>query len=192
MFYTKNGGNKMSNLIEKKIDSTSIYDGIIVKLFKDTVELPNGKEAYREVIRHPGAVCVIPITDDGDVVFVRQFRYPFNDEILELPAGKLDIGELPIDAAKRELSEETGVISSTLIPLGRFYSTPAIIDEVIYIYLATNLKFGEQSLDEDEFLEIERIPFSEAIDMVINDKLPDGKTQVGILKAKHYFEKNRN
>lgn len=182
----------MSNLTEKKINSTSIYDGIIVKLFKDTVELPNGKEAYREVIRHPGAVCVIPITDDGDVVFVRQFRYPFNDEILELPAGKLDIGELPIDAAKRELSEETGVISSTLIPLGRFYSTPAIIDEVIYIYLATNLKFGEQSLDEDEFLEIERIPFSEAIDMVINDKLPDGKTQVGILKAKHYFEKNRN
>ena len=101
----------MSELTEKKIESNFIYDGIIVKLYKDTVELPNGKEAFREVIRHPGAVCVVPITDNGEVIFVRQFRYPFSSEIIELPAGKLDKGELPINAAKRELMEETGVIT---------------------------------------------------------------------------------
>lgn len=180
----------MSELTEKKIESNFIYDGIIVKLYKDTVELPNGKEAFREVIRHPGAVCVVPITDNGEVIFVRQFRYPFSSEIIELPAGKLDKGELPINAAKRELMEETGVISSKLIPIGKFYSTPAIIDEIIYLYLATDLKFGNQSLDEDEFLEIERIPLSKAIDMVLNDVISDGKTQVGILKAKLFIENN--
>ena len=178
----------MSNLTEKKINSTSIYDGIIVKLFKDKVELPNGNEAYREVIRHPGAVCVIPINENGEAIFVKQFRYPFSDIVLELPAGKLDKGEFPIDAAQRELREETGIISSTLTPIGRFYSTPAIIDEVIYLYLATDLQFGDQALDEDEFLEITRIPFSDAVDMVIKDLIPDGKTQVAILKAKLYLE----
>jgi len=187
MFYTKNGGNKMSNLIEKKIDSTSIYDGIIVKLFKDTIELPNGNKAFREVIRHPGAVCVIPVTNEGNIIFVKQYRYPFKEEIIELPAGKLDKNELPLDAAQRELREETGIISSKIIPIGRYYSTPAIIDEVIYLYLATDLEFGEQSLDDDEFLEVELIPYDKALEMIFNDQLPDGKTQVGILKTKHYL-----
>lgn len=183
---------KMSNLTEKKINSTSIYDGIIVKLFKDKVELPNGNEAYREVIRHPGAVCVIPVTNNGEIIFVKQYRYPFADVVLELPAGKLDKGELPLDAAQRELREETGVVSSNIIPLGRFYSTPAIIDEIIYMYLATDLIFGEQDLDEDEFLELERIPLKTAFEMVMEDKIPDGKTQVGILKALKYFEKENH
>jgi len=99
----------------------------------------------------------------------------------------LDKNELPLDAAQRELREETGIISSKIIPIGRYYSTPAIIDEVIYLYLATDLEFGEQSLDDDEFLEVELIPYDKALEMIFNDQLPDGKTQVGILKTKHYL-----
>ena len=128
-------------LYEKKIGSRQIFDGKIVKLFVDDVELPNGQRAIREIVRHPGAVCVIPITDEGDVVMVRQFRYPFGEVLLEIPAGKLEPGEDPYEAALRELEEESGAVAKKVEHLGEIYTTVAIFDEKIQLYIATGIEF---------------------------------------------------
>lgn len=181
----------MGKLEEKKVDSVSIYDGVIVKLFRDTAELPNGKQVAREVIRHCGAVCVVPINENGEVVLVEQFRYPFSKTLIEVPAGKLDIGEDPYSAALRELREETGYVTSELISLGEYYPSPAILDEVIHIYLATDLSLGSQALDDDEFLEVLTMPLQKACELVIEGKIPDGKTQVALLKAREYLYNNK-
>ena len=176
-------------LEEKKLSSEEIFDGVAIHLFRDEILLPNGNKGVREVIRHPGAVCVIPVTEDGKVIFVNQFRYAFNKVTLEVPAGKLEKGEDPLEAAMRELSEETGLSARNVVYLGELYTTPALIDEVIHMYLATDLVEGEQHLDEDEFINTLTMPLSEAVEKVMNGEIKDAKTQTILLKAEKYLSK---
>ena len=173
-----------SHLIETPLASELIYDGKIVHLYKDTVALPNGQPALREVIRHVGAVCVVPLTDEGEVVCVRQFRYPTARVLLEIPAGKLDSKEEDhARAALRELREETGAVCRTLTHIGSLLTTPAYVDEVIDMYLAEGLTFGECHPDEDEFLDVVRIPLPELVDRILAGEIPDAKTQTAVLKV---------
>ncbi len=170
-------------LYEKKLTSKQIFDGKVVKLFVDTVELPDGREAIREIVRHPGAVCVIPVTNDGDVIMVKQYRYAFEQIMLEIPAGKLEPGEDPLEAVKRELEEESGVVANNIEYMGEIFTTVAIFDEKIHAYLATDLVFNNAHPDDDEFLEVEKIPLKTLVDMVMNGEIKDSKTQICILKA---------
>jgi ADP-ribose pyrophosphatase len=176
-------------LEETKLTSEEIFHGVAIHLFRDEILLPNGNKGVREVVRHPGAVCVLPLTDDGEVIFVNQFRYALNKVTLEVPAGKLEKGEDPQEAALRELSEETGVEAKKIIPMGALYTTPALMDEIIYMYIATELTQGEQHLDEDEFVNAVKIPLNKAVDMVMSGEIRDSKTQTMILKADKYFNK---
>ena len=172
------------NLTEVKTGSQEIFDGVILHVFKDTVKLPNGNPATREVIRHVGAVGVIPVTDDGKVIVERQFRYPLNRVITEIPAGKLDsFTEDRLSAAKRELEEETGYTAKEWIDMGAYYPTPAYCDERITRYLAKGLALGQRHLDEDEFLNFEAVPLETLVEQVMDGTITDGKTQVAILKA---------
>ena len=171
-------------LEEKKISSKEIFEGKVMRVTVDMVELPNGEEAVRELVHHRGAVCVLPITDDGDVICVRQFRYAHGEVLLEIPAGKLEEGEQDHRAAAlRELSEETGAQCKELTYLGKLYPSPAIFTEVIHMYLARGLTFGETHPDDDEFLEVERIPLEKLKDMVMRGEIYDAKTQVCVLRA---------
>ena len=182
--------NQFENLTEVKTGSQEIFDGVILHVFKDTVELPNGKPATREVIRHVGAVGVIPITDDGKVIIEKQFRYPLNRVVTEIPAGKLDsFSEDRLSAAKRELEEETGYTAAQWIELGDYIPTCAYCDERITLYLARGLSLGQRHLDEDEFLNFETIPLSQLVEDVMAGRITDGKTQVAILKAARLLEK---
>lgn len=176
--------NTFEELREKQIGSQEIFKGRILHVFKDDVELPDGNTSIRELIRHVGAVAVLPVTDDGKIFIERQYRYPFNEIITEIPAGKLDsAAEDHLEAAKRELKEETGVTADEWIDLGVYYPTSAYSDEKIYMYLAKGLHMGEQKLDEGEFLDVEVVPLKDMLEQVMNGMIPDGKTQVAILKA---------
>lgn len=171
-------------LREVQTSSECIFDGTVLHVYKDGILLPDGKPAHREYIKHVGAVCVIPLTDKDEVVCVRQYRYPFSDVLLEIPAGKLDSpDEDPREAAIRELREETGAECRELTYLGAYYGSPALIGETIHMYLAEGLSFGTQDLDEDEFLETERIPLSLLVEDILEGKVPDGKTQAAVLRA---------
>lgn len=179
------------NMKEKTLSVDKIFDGRIIKVHNDIVELPNGAKANREVVDHPGGVMIAPMTDDDELIFVRQFRYPHKRVVLELPAGKLEYGENPLEAGIRELSEEVGATAEKIVPLGKIIPTPAYCGEVIYMYCASSLKFGEQHLDEDEFLEIEKIPLDKAVEMVMNNEISDAKTVAGVLKIKYLKEHNQ-
>ena len=168
---------------EKTIKSEIIYEGRIIDLKKDEVELENGEKAIREVVTHPGGVCVVAIDENKNVFMVEQFRYPYMKEILEIPAGKLDRGEDPFEAAKRELLEETGVVANTYVSLGQLYPSPGYFNEIIYMYLATELEYKSQDLDEDEFLTVRKIPLNDLVDEIVKGNIPDSKTQAAILKA---------
>ena len=173
------------NTTEIQKDSEYIYKGAIINMRLDTAVLPNGKTAKREVVEHPGGVCVLPIDDCGNVYFVKQFRYPYMAETLEIPAGKRDksTDSDPLACGKRELKEETGAVAEHYIPLATLYPSPGYTDEVIYMYAATGLSFGAAQPDEDEFINLIKIPFEKAVDMVLSGEIPDSKTQVAILKA---------
>lgn len=171
-------------LEEKTVSSRLIFDGKVVHLYKDTVRLPNGKESVREYVRHVGAVCILPLTDEGEVLLERQYRYAVGEVLTEIPAGKLDApDEDPLSAAIRELREETGTTAREMIPLGDYYGSPAILGERIRMYLAKGLCFGETDFDEDEFLEVFRLPLEEAEAAVLRGEISDGKTQAAILRA---------
>lgn len=171
-------------LTEKTLSEEYIYQGRIIKVRRDEVELPNGHKSVREVVEHSGGVCVLPLTDKEEVIFVRQFRYPYKEVILEIPAGKRDHGkESPLECGKRELAEETGAKAAKYTNLGELYPSPGYCGEVIYMFLATGLTFGDTNPDEDEFLNVEKIPFDKALDMVLSGEIKDSKTQCALLKA---------
>lgn len=172
------------NLKETKINSTPLFQGCVLNLRKDTVSLPNGETAFREVIEHNGGACVVALDDKENILMVRQYRYAAEKTMWEIPAGKLEKGEDPMLCAARELEEEAGYTAKELIPLGYFYPTPAYCQEKIYMYYAKELTPTIQNLDEDEFLEVDAIPFAKAIEMVNNGEIIDGKTQLAILKVK--------
>lgn len=179
-------------LFEKKLTSKQVFDGVVVKLFVDEVELPDGHTSVREIVRHPGAVCVVPVTDEGEVIMVRQFRYAFGEVLLEVPAGKLEPNEDPLLAALRELEEESGAVAEHIEHMGELYTTVAIFDEKIQMYLATGLTYKNAHPDEGEFLEVEKIPLKTLVDMVMDGKIKDAKTQIAILKAdKILSERNK-
>ena len=176
--------NENSRLREVKTGSEEIFNGVILHVQRDTVRLPNGNETVREVIRHIGAVCVIPVLDNGDVIMERQYRYPLDRVILEIPAGKLDsAGENRLSAIKRELSEETGYTADEWTEIGDFHPAPAYSDEFITMYLARKLRKGDRHLDADEFLDVCTIPLKDLVEDVMAGKISDAKTQVCILKA---------
>ena len=172
------------NLTEKQVESREIFDGYIMHVFKDTVELPNGKLAPREYMRHVGAVCVVPLLDDGSVLLERQFRYPVGKVLMEIPAGKLDSkDEDPRKAAARELLEETGAVAEELIELWMFLPACAYSDEAIHMYAAKKLTFREQKLDADEFLNVFTMPLEQAVQKVLAGEIWDAKTQTALLKV---------
>lgn len=170
-------------LNETPLRSITRYEGVVINVRLDLAELPDGSTALREVVEHPGGVAVLPLEDDGTVWCVRQFRYPFAEQLLEIPAGRLESGEEPEAAARRELSEETGLTCDRLIPLGRNYATPGYCGEVLHVYLARGLHQGTAHLDDGEFLNIEKHRLDELVDLALNDRLPDVKTAVAVLKA---------
>jgi len=173
------------NLTEKQLTKEYIFKGKVINLRRDTALLPNNTEAIREVVEHNGGVCVAALTDDNEVLFVKQFRYPYMEEILEIPAGKRDsLNEDPLLCGKRELKEETGATAKRFIPLGELYPTPGYCGEIIWMFAATDLDFGEQDPDDDEFLEVKIIPLEKAVEMIINGEIKDAKTQTAILKLK--------
>ena len=175
----------MSDLEEKFLHREEIYRGHVLHLVRDTVRLPDGKQAMREICLHVGAVCVLPLLEDGRVIMERQYRYAHHRVFLEIPAGKLnDRHEDPLTAAQRELFEETGATAEHYTPLGELDTTPALIDEKITMYLAEGLTLhDERRLDEDEFLDVELIPLPTLFDMVMDGRICDAKTQVAVLKV---------
>ncbi len=171
-------------LEEKTLSSEVIYDGRVLHVCRDTVLLPNGVETGREYIRHVGAVAVLALTDAGEVILERQYRYPFHEVLIEIPAGKLNTpDEDPAAAAARELQEETGLVAGKLTPLGDFLGSPAILGERLRLFLATDLTAGRQHTDDDEFLEVFRMPLSDLVEEIMVGRIPDGKTQAAALRV---------
>ena len=169
-------------LFEKTLTSETKFEGRIIKVLRDTVELENGKTSAREVVCHNGGVCVAALTEQNEVLLVRQFRYPYKEVLLELPAGKLEAGEDPFEAAKRELSEECGLTADNFIDLGVVYATVGYDSEKIYLWAATGLHEVKQHLDAGEFLDVVKMPFDKALSLVMDGTIKDSKTQVALLK----------
>lgn len=169
---------------EKQLDSTLLYDGKVLHVYRDNISLPNGGKGMREYCKHNGAVAVVPLTAENEVICVRQFRYALGRVTLEIPAGKLDYKtEDHREAALRELREETGFRTDSLTPIGDLSTSPALLTEIIYMYLAENLVPGETDPDDDEFIELVRIPLEKMVDMIISGEIQDSKTQAAVLKV---------
>ena len=171
-------------LYEKTLSEKEMFRGRIIRVHVDDVELENGQPALREVVDHPGGVSVCILTEQNEVIFVRQFRYPYKQVLLELPAGKLEPGEDPGEAGLRELREETGATPGRYESMGRILPSPGCYGEILYLYLARDLRMGEQRLDPDEFLNLERIPFDEMVRRCLSGEIEDAKTVAAVLKAK--------
>ncbi len=173
---------------EKTISSEIAYSGKILNLKVDKVELQNGRVTTREVVGHSGAVSVVALDGEGNIILVRQFRYPFSRELLEIPAGKLENGEDPLACAVRELGEETGYTASEFTYLGDFYPSAAYCEEIIHIYLARGLSAGSAHPDEGEFIDTVKMPLSELVDMIMDNSVHDAKTIIGVLKAIKFLD----
>lgn len=170
---------KTPNLKEEQIKKETVFQGRMLRIDRDMVRLPNGREASREVVRHPGAVAVIAIQDQ-QLLLVRQYRYPIEQETLEIPAGKLDPHETPLNCAQRELREETGY-RGALRQIGTYYTSSGFTDEVMHLFLAQDLVWDPLSADEDEFVEVVKVPWPEAVQMAVQNEYTDAKTILGIL-----------
>lgn len=180
------------NLEEKQLSAEYMYKGKIISLRRDKALLPNGNTATREVVEHNGGVCVAALTDNDEVLFVRQFRYPYMEIIPEIPAGKRDkADEDPLECGIRELKEETGATAEKFIPLGKLYPSPGYCGEIIWMYAATGLSYGEQNPDDDEFLTVEKIPLNKAVEMILLGEITDAKTQAAVLKLKVLKDKGK-
>lgn len=173
---------------EKTMKSERIYEGKIVNLRIDTVELPGKKYSKREIVEHPGAVGIIPITNDGEIIMVRQFRKSVEKPLLEIPAGKIEINEEPKETALRELFEETGYSSNKMEYIIEFYTSPGFSNEKIYLFLATELEKGNANPKDDEYIKIEKFDIMELVEMVKRGEINDSKTIIAILLAEKYIQ----
>ena len=171
----------MKDLTEKRIAGERVFDGKLLKVHRDRVRLPDGGEGVREYIRHPGACAIVPLFDDGRVLLERQFRYPHGREFIEIPAGKLEPGEPPLETAKRELLEETGYVAGEWTRLGVIHPGIAYTDEAINLFLARRLLKKKRDLDQGEFLELVILPLTEAIAMIRDGRITDAKTVAALL-----------
>ncbi|MDE6864445.1 MAG: HAD hydrolase-like protein [Eubacterium sp.] len=160
------------------------FKGNIINVHHDSITLVNGTPAMREVVDHPGGVAIVGLTDNNEILLVRQFRYPYKETIYEIPAGKLEYGENPRDAAIREFSEECGASAEIFESLGEIYPTPGYCGEIIRIFYAAELSYGEQHLDDDEYLDVIKMPFEECVSRIMSGEIKDAKTIAGILKLK--------
>ena len=174
----------MSDLKEHKITSNQIFSGKLIDLYLDNVRLPNGEKSTREWLDHPGAVCLVPILNNGDILLIRQFRYGPRQEFIEIPAGKIDKNEEPLECGFRELEEETGYKSNKLTFLTNIHPAIGFSNEKMWMYLAEELELSERKLDEDEFLELLPTPLNMALKWVFSGKITDVKTIIGILWVK--------
>ncbi len=179
------------DLTETKLSSEQLIDGMLMKAWRDEVRLPNGKTAVREYIRHPGAAIMIPLFSNGDTILVKQFRYPVGKVFIELPAGKLDGSEPLEEAAQRELAEEAGYTAGTLTLISEFYPCIGYSNEKMWLFLAEDLKEAEAAADHDEFLELIRVPFKEAVAMVKRGEIDDMKTMAAILFTEGYLAERK-
>ena len=172
---------------EHKLSSEMKFDGKLIKVTYDIADV-NGKEAWREVVHHPGASAIVAIDEENRIIMEKQFRYALSDYLLEIPAGKLDKGEDPLVCAKRELEEETGIIASEWISLGTIATSPGFCNEVIHLYVAKGLSKGEIHWDEDEYVEVERYTFDELLQRISEEKIKDSKTLSALLLAMPYLK----
>ena len=180
----------MRNLTEKQISREEIFKGVALHVVRDEILLPDGSKSVREISLHNGAAAVLPLLDDGRVIMERQFRYAHGRVMLEIPAGKLDTAEEPpLEGAKRELYEETGAVAEKYTYLGSLAPSPALINEIIHVYMAEGLTLGESHLDDGEFLDVEYYTLDELYNKVMNGEITDAKTQIAILKAKEILSK---
>lgn len=182
----------MNNCAEKHfetvINEEEIFSGRVFRVGLRDVILENGEKSVREVVYHNGGVSILPVDSDGNVYLVRQYRCAFDCEILEIPAGKLEKGENPLEAAKRELKEETGFTAEEIISLGEYWPTVGYCSEKIYLYLAKGLTAGETHFDSDEFISCTKMPYTELLQMCNDGRVPDGKTQLAVYKAMEYIK----
>lgn len=172
------------DMTERTLESREVYRGRILRVREDKVSLPNGKTGTREVVEHPGGVGILALDDDGCVVLVRQYRYAFSRVLTEIPAGKREKGEAPFITAQRELKEEIGAEAEEWTDLGALIASPGCYGEVLYLYMAQELTFGDTHPDEDEFLDVVRMPFDRAVELCMTGELTDAKTVVALLKGK--------
>jgi len=175
-------------LNEQKIKSKKVFNGRMLQVFCDEVRLPDESTSTREWIKHPGASAVVPVFDNGDIMLIKQFRYPLNQIFHEVPAGKIDAGENPRKTAERELKEETGLICESMHYLDPFHPSIGYTDEVIHLFCAWNIAETEKKVDQEEFLLTERLPFKNAVQMVYEGEITDGKSMVSLLLAWHWWQ----
>lgn len=176
-------------LYEKTLNSKKIFDGRVIHITLDEIELPNGHRSSREVVGHPGGVCVAALNENNELYFVKQYRYPYHEVVLELPAGKLEKNSTPLENGIRELKEEVGATGKDYKFLGKLYPSPGYTAEIIYLYFCRIDSVGEDCPDEDEFLNIETIHIDKAVEMVLNNEIKDSKTQTAVLKTAMLIKK---
>ena len=176
--------NQTADLTEKTLSREEKYQGSFLSLHVDQVQLPNGRTSFREVVEHVDGVAILALDDRNNVLTVTQYRYVIGKTLLEIPAGKLEPGEDPVAGALRELKEETGAVPDTFLPMGVTLPSPGCLSERLYLFLAKGLHMESQQLDEDEFLNVERIPFNEMVHRVMDGEIEDSKTIAAVLKAK--------
>ncbi|MCH5297318.1 MAG: NUDIX hydrolase [Ruminococcus sp.] len=178
-------------LTEKTLSSKTVFDGRILHITVDDIELPDGTTSKREVVNHPGGVVIAALDNENNLLFVRQFRYPYKEVVLELPAGKLEKGSTPLENGKRELLEETGAEGYSYISLGQIYPSPGYTNEIIHMYACKIKNMGDSRPDEGEFVNLEKIPLNKAVEMVLNNQIPDAKTQIAVLKTAMLLESGK-
>lgn len=178
-------------LNEKTLSSKTAFDGRILHITVDDIELPDGKKSKREVVNHPGGVVIAALDNENNLLFVRQFRYPYKEVVLELPAGKLEKGSTPLENGKRELLEETGAVGYSYISLGQVYPSPGYTNEIIHMYACKIHNMVDSCPDEGEFVNLEKIPLKKAVEMVLNNQIPDAKTQIAVLKTAMLLESGK-